>query len=562
MKPLDLLIHNIQLADVVRLRLYSGWVGIANGRFQYVEEGLPPARVQAQHVLDGQGQILAPGLIDSHMHIESSLATPRRFAEAVLPHGTTTVLADPHEIANVLGATGVRYMIEAAQGLPLRVFTAIPSCVPATDELETALGSITARDVRTLARLPGVIALGELMDYQGLARGSRRLADLIEAAREAGLLLEGHTPTLGGTILSDYAAHGITSDHTLSTPEKLLEQLTKGFTVMLQEKSLSAPVVEAVQGLPDRSRVLLVTDDVMPNRLVSGHLSRIVQLAVSLGWPALDALASATLRPAMYLRRPELGLVAPGRKADFLLMETLTAFPPNAVYVEGVEVARNGHPTFALPSPLPAPTGGELKRPVFKPADFQFPITDGSHPTRVIQMNPQNTFTRLETYSLTFKGGEPTDPALSTVAVFQRQGHKPGALGILAGLGLRGGAFASSLAHDSHHLLVVGGATPLLTQAANALLDLGGGMVFTDGEQTLALPLPIAGLISDSPTSKVASAFDGIESALKAHGVNHKNPILFLTLLALTVSPEAKMSDLGLVDVEARRLIPLFEESP
>ncbi|WP_337867855.1 adenine deaminase C-terminal domain-containing protein [Meiothermus sp.] len=562
MKPLDLLIHNVQIADVVRLRLYLGWVGIAQGQFQYVEEGPPPTHLQAQQILDGQGQTLTPGLIDSHMHIESSLATPRRFAEAVLPHGTTSVLADPHEMANVLGAAGVRYMVEAAQGLPLRVFTAIPSCVPATDELETALGSITAEDVRALTQLPGVIALGELMDYQGLARGSQRLKRLIETAREAGLLLEGHTPTLGGTILSDYAAHGITSDHTLSTPEKLLEQLTKGFTVMLQEKSLNAAVVEAVRGLPDRSRVLLITDDVMPNRLVSGHLSRIVQLAISLGWPAMDALASATLRPAMYLRRPELGLIAPGRKADFLLMESLSAFPPRAVYVEGVEVARSGQSTFALPSPLPSPTGGELKRPGFRPEDFQFPIADGSHPTRVIRMNPQNSFTRLETHTTTFKSREPTDPPLATIGVFQRQGHRPGALGLLAGLGLRSGAFASSLAHDSHHLLVVGRSTQRLAQAANALLVLGGGMVFADAEQTLTLPLPIAGLISDAPTSEVAVAFDNIENALRANGVNHKNPVLFLTLLALTVSPEVKMSDLGLVDVEARRIIPLFEQSP
>lgn len=562
MKPLDLLIHNVLIADVVRLRLYPGWVGIAQGQFQYVEEGLPPTQVQAQQNLDGQGQTLAPGLIDSHMHIESSLATPRRFAEAVLPHGTTAVLADPHEMANVLGGAGVHYMVEAAQDLPFRVFTAIPSCVPATDELETALGSITAEDVRALIQLPGVIALGELMDYQGLARGSQRLAQLIEVARESGLLLEGHTPTLGGTVLSDYAAHGITSDHTLSTPEKLLEQLTKGFTVMLQEKSLNASVVEAVQGLPDRSRVLLVTDDVMPNRLVWGHLSRIVQLAVNLGWPALDALASATLRPAMYLRRPELGLIAPGRRADFVLMESLTAFPPRAVYVEGVEVARNGQSAFMLPAPLPAPVGGELKRPGFKPADFQFAIADGAHPTKVIHMNPQNTFTRLKTHPITFKGGEPVNPSLTTVGVFQRQGQKPGALGLLAGLGLRSGAFASSLAHDSHHLLVVGHSAQRLAQAANALLDLGGGMVFTDGEQTLTLPLPIAGLISDAPTLEVAAAFDAIENALRARGVDHKNPVLFLTLLALTVSPEVKMSDLGLVDVEARRIISLFEESP
>lgn len=559
MKSLDLLIHDAQIVDLVRLRTYRGWVGILGDRFQYVEAGEPPAQAQAGRVLDAQGAFLAPGLIDSHMHIESSLATPRRFAQAALPHGTTTVLADPHEIANVLGEAGVRYMLEASRGLPLRIFTAIPSCVPATDNLETALASITAEEVRSLAQVPGVIALGELMDYQGLAQGSGRLEGLMAAAKEAGLLLEGHTPTLGGTVLSDYGAHGITSDHTLSTPEKLEEQLTKGFTVMLQEKSLNPGVVEAVLRLPDRSRVLLITDDVMPNRLVSGQLSRIVQLAVSLGWPVLDALASATLRPATYLRRPELGLIAPGRKADFLLLQELSSFPPKSVYVGGVEVARAGQATFPLPQAPRPPSGGELHRPRFTPADFRFQGVGETQQARVIQMNQSNTFTQLETLPVRFAQGEPTTPELATVAVFQRQGERPAALGLLSGLGLSRGAFASSLAHDSHHLLVVGRSAEIMAQAANALLDLGGGMVFSDGAGLHALPLPIAGLISDAPTPEVAADFDRIESALRASGVSHKNPVLFLTLLALTVSPAAKMSDLGLVDVEARRIVPVFE---
>lgn len=561
MKPLDLLIHNLQIVDVVRLRTYQGWIGVVGGQFQYVEEGEAPSGLEAGTILDGSKAFALPGLIDSHMHMESSLTTPRRFAEAALPHGTTAVLADPHEIANVWGEAGVRYMLEAARGLPMRIFTAIPSCVPATDTLETALGTITTAEVERLAHLPGVIALGELMDYQGLAQGSMRLAGLIATARKAGLLLEGHTPTLGGTVLSDYAAWGITSDHTLASPEKLEEQLTKGFTVMLQEKSLSPEVVEAVLRLPDRSRVLLVTDDVMPNRLVSGHLSRIVERAVALGWPVLDALASATLRPATYLRRSELGLIAPGRAADFALVEKLAQFPPLAVFVGGQEVARQGCFLGILPPSPPPLEGGRPRRTPFKPSDFQFDIPDGTHSARVITMNPLNTFTRLETHSVIFGQGRPSSTELATVAVFQRQGSRPGALGLLAGLGLRQGAFASSLAHDSHNLLVVGVSADLMAQAANALLDSGGGMAFVDDTGLHLLPLPIAGLISDAPSSQVAAQFDRLEAALRTAGVRHQNPVLFLTLLALTVSPQAKMSDLGLVDVENRQLIPLFPET-
>lgn len=561
MKPLDLLVHNAQIADVVRLRLYRGWVGIAQGQFCYVEAGEPPAGVTAQTILDAAGLILAPGLIDAHMHVESSLTSPRRFAEAVIPHGTTAVLADPHEIANVLGARGIRWMMEAAKGLPLRTFTAIPSCVPATDRsLETVLGSISADDVRELAGEPEVIALGELMDYQGLAMGSSQLEGLIAAAREAGLLLEGHTPTLLGPTLSDYTAHGITSDHTLSTPEKLLEQLTKGYTVMLQAKSLNARVVEAVRELPERSRVLLTTDDVMPNQLHRGHMSSLIQMVTELGWDPMDALASATLRPATYLRRSELGVVAPGRRADFLLLEGLTAFPPAAVYVDGQKVAEGGTSLFDLPPPPTPPVGGELRRRPFRPADFHFQVSDGPQTVNLMAMNQSNTFTALETRSVRFVNGQPeTGENLMTVAVLMRQGDGPAALGLLANYGLSEGAFASTLAHDSHNFIVAGRSAEAMAEAANRVLELGGGMSLVAGDQTYDLALPIVGLLSDEPVAATGAQFERMEQALRQRGVRHAYPVLFLTLLALTVSPAVKMSDRGLVDVERRRLMRVLE---
>lgn len=557
MKPLDLLITQVRVADVVRQRLFEGWVGIRDGHFQYVEVGHPPVGLEASQRLDGEGQILAPGLIDAHMHIESSLLTPRRFAQSVLPHGTTAVLADPHEIGNVLGEAGVRWMIEASRGLPLEVFTAIPSCIPATDKtLETALGVLDAAEVERLAGLPGVIALGELMDYQGLAAGSVRLEGIIAAARRHGLLLEGHTPTLGGTVLSDYAAHGITSDHTLSTPDKLLEQLSKGFTVMLQAKSLNTEVVQAVQALPDRSRVLLVTDDVMPNRLVQAHLSGIYRRALELGWEPLDALASATLRPASYLRQSQLGLIAPGRQATFVLLSSLENWPPNAVFVRGQPVASQGQSTCDLAQSPPLPRGGEITRPL--PARLSFGVADGTHTVRLMAMNQINTFTLLEEAPVAFADGWPLESQeLAVVAVLTRQGDQPAALGLLKGLGLRQGAFASSLAHDSHPLLAVGSDPQLMTRALEQVCQIGGGMVFVTPQASYSLSLPIAGLISDASLEEVAPQFEAIEAAIRAQGVTHLNPVLFLTLLALTVSPTVKMSDRGLVDVEARRLVSL-----
>lgn len=559
MKTLDLLIKNVRIADVVRLRLYQGWVGIIAGRFQYVEPGEAPANIQARQTLDGQNAVLAPGLIDAHMHIESSLITPRRFAQAVLPFGTTTILQDPHEIANVQGEAGVRYMMQAAMGLPLRIFTAIPSCIPATDEtIETAYGRITAEEVQSLSQDPSVIALGELMDYQGLAAGSTRLSGLIEAAKQAGLMLEGHTPTLGGTVMSDYASYGITSDHTLYTADKLNEQLTKGFSVMIQAKSLTPEVVDAVRALRERSRVLLITDDVMPNWLERGHLSSVMEQAVSLGWEPMDALASATLRPAMYLHQKDLGLIAPGRHADFMLLEDLTQFPPKAVYSGGIKVAEDGKALFALPPSPQPPTGGEFDRPAFSAADFRFAVPDGLHPANIISMNQKNTFTLKEHRSVRFTKGQPVaEENLATIGVFLRQGEKPGALGLLAGLGLREGGFASSSAHDSHQLIVVGNNPAQMAEAANWVREMGGGIAFVSPDAKVSLALPIAGLISDEPISQVAAQFNQIEAALQAQGVKHAYTVLFLTLLALTVSPTIKMSDKGLVDVEQRQLIPV-----
>ncbi|MDB5045154.1 MAG: Adenine deaminase [Deinococcus sp.] len=555
---LDLLLTQARVFDVTRNRTFTGWLGIRGGRFQYVEEGDAPSDLQALETRDLQGARVVPGLIDAHMHIESSLLTPRRFAEAVLPHGTTTVMTDPHELANVLGAAGVTYTLEASEALPLRVYVAVPSCVPATSaELETALGHIGVEDVRRLALHPRVLALGEVMDYQGLAAGITQLPALIEAAQDAGLLVEGHTPTLGGLVLSDYTAYGILSDHTLSTPQKLLEQLSKGYTVMLQEKSLNAEVVQAVLDLPDRSRVLLVTDDVMPNRLQAGHLSRLVNLAASLGWPLVDAVAAASLRPAMYLGLRHVGLLAPGRAADLCVLAPGEAFDVEETYVAGTLVARQGR-CLAEFSPVAAPGGGQLSRPEIAASELQFRVPDGLHLTHVLTCNTRNTFTVLDTGPVPFRGGWPDDSALNAVAVFTRQGSAPPGLGLLRGFGLQTGAFASTLAHDSHNLLVVGQSREDMLTAARTLQRAGGGMVYVCGDDIIHLPLEVAALISDAPLGEVAEQFEAIEAALRRGGVTHLNPVLFLTILPLTVSPQVKVSDRGLVDVERRTLLPLF----
>jgi adenine deaminase len=583
----DVLVHGAELVDVVTLSTYRGWFTVAGGRFVEVEAGDPPSaeELPARERIDLGGAIVQPGLIDVHMHIESSLVTPRRFAEAALPWGTTTVLQDPHEVANVWGAAGIRWMVRASQGLPLRVLSAVSSCIPATSpDIETPNASIRPEDVAALAREPGVVALGEVMDFQGLVDGDPHLVAIVRAGAAAGLSLEGHVPTLSGPALSRYVAHGIRSDHTLTTPAKLREQLRKGLWVMVQEKSLTAEVVEAIMALPDRSRVLLITDDVMPNRLTSGHLSRLIEVAVAQGWDPLDALAAATLRPASYLGLRDLGAIAPGHHADYLVMGALNRFPPRQVIAAGRVVAEDGR---ARPVVATTPEAPVSAAPFAVDAvdEALLALPTGAGPrrvrARVIVVNQVNSFTRLEERDVDVVDGVPAIDAasvadgapvadgasvaddLALALVIPRaalQGSAPERLevGLVAGLGLRRGGWASSFAHDSHNVFVLGRTPAAMASALGAMLAAGGGMAFApgDGGPAEVLPLPLAGLLSDDPIDEVSERFDAIERALRAAGVSVRNPVLLLTLLPLTVSPDWKLSDKGVVDVARRRVLP------
>ncbi len=566
----DLLVHGAELVDVVTQTTYRGWFAVQDGRFVEVEAGEPPSSeaLPARERVDVRGATVQPGLLDVHMHIESSLVTPRRFAEAALPHGTTTILQDPHEVANVAGAAGIRWMVRASQGLPQRILSAISSCVPTTTaDVETPNASIRPEDVTELAREPGVVALGELMDFQGLVDGDPHLLAMVRAASDAGLSLEGHVPTLTGPDLSRYVARGVRSDHTLSTPAKLREQLRKGLWVMLQEKSLTPDVVAAVMALPDRSRVLLITDDVMPNRLTSGHLSRLVEIAVAQGWEPLDAIAAATLRPATYLGLHDLGVLAPGAKADWLVTEAVAVYPPHQVVVGGSIVAEGGRARAvdATTPPPPASTRFGVKT---VPAErLGLPTGRGSATVRarVLVVNAVNSYTRLDEREVSVVDAAPVDEDLALALVIPRAAlATPEALpdrfevGLVAGFGLTRGAWASSFAHDSHNVFVFGRTPEAMAEALAAMLEVGGGMAFApdDGGPPLVLPLPLLGLLSDDPIDVVAERFDALERGLRAAGASVKHPVLLLTLLPLTVSPDWKISDKGIVDVARRRVLP------
>ena len=561
----DTLLVHARIADVFRYRLFEGWIGIRDGRFIAVEAGSVPQGIRAAEVQDLAGRLVMPGLIDSHLHIESSLLTPRRFAEAVLPFGTTTILSDPHEVGNVAGEDGVKWMIAASQDLPLRIYHSIPSCVPATSpEIEWTHEVFDAATIRSLATQPSVIALGEVMDYRGLLGPNERLQAIVQAARENNLLIEGHIPTLAGTELSQYLAHGISSDHTLTFAAKIQEQISKGLAVMLQTKSVTAENVTAVAQLPDRSQIILITDDIEPSLLIDGHLSRIVALAIECGMPPLEAIAAATIRPARYLGLRDHGAIAPGFLADFLVMDDITAFPPAQVYVGSQCVASAGAMTAAITRENPAQPDYPGIPGSFAPGDFKLDSNGASgvvHAQVVALQNKHSTLTRLEQKAVRLQDGHmlfQDDDGLALASVIARD-ESSRAVGLIANTGLCQGAWASSVAHDCHNLLVIGRSPAAMAQAANAVHAIGGGVaVAMDRGIEASLRLPYFGLLSDEPVAEVAQGLAAVEDAMRRIGAYQTRPFLTFSIMSLSVSPYAKFTDRGLVDTESRQLIRPF----
>ena len=561
----DLLLVHARIADVFRYRLFEGWIGIRDGRFITVEAGSVPQGIRATETHDLAGRIVMPGLIDSHMHIESSLLTPRRFAEAVLPFGTTTILSDPHEVGNVAGEDGVKWMIAASQDLPLRIYHSIPSCVPATSpEIEWTHEVFDAATIRRLATQPSVIALGEVMDYRGLLGPNERLQAIVQAARENNLLIEGHIPTLSGIELSQYLAHGISSDHTLTFAAKIQEQISKGLAVMLQTKSVTPENVAVVAQLPNRSQIILITDDIEPSLLTDGHLSRIVALAIECGMPPLEAIAAATIRPARYLGLRDHGAIAPGFLADFLVMDDIAAFPPAQVFVGGQRVAQAGAMAAAITRENPVQPDYPGIPGSFAAGDFKLDSNgaSGSVQAQVVALqNKHSTLTKLEQMAVRLQDGHvlfQVNDGLALASVIARD-ESSRTVGLIADTGLRHGAWASSVAHDCHNLLVIGRSPEAMAKAANAVHAMGGGVaVATHGGVKASLWLPYFGLLSDEPVAAVAQGLVAVEDAMRRIGAHQTRPFLTFSIMSLSVSPYAKFTDRGIVDTESRQLIRPF----
>jgi adenine deaminase len=554
--PADLLIRNTRLVNVFAGEVIDCDIAVVDG---YVA-GF--GACDARRTVDLQNRYLAPGFIDAHVHIESAMVGPAQFARAVLPRGTTAVVADPHEIANVRGLDGIAYMLDASRHLALSVFFSLPSCVPATP-LESAGAVLEADALAPLMTHPRVVALGEMMNFPGVISGDSGVLAKLDLAAGAGKPVDGHAPGVRGRALNAYLAAGIGSDHECTSIAEAAEKLAGGMYIMVREGSGARNLDALLPLITPRSarRMMWCTDDRHPHDLLAeGHIDGMVRRAVRAGLDPVTAIQMATLNPADYFGLKALGAVAPGRRADFVILDDLADPVVRQVYAAGRQVAEDG---VLIDAAVPEKMHAAPSRLNVDPLALDFSIPARGRTMRVIEAVPDQIVTRAAVDAPTIRDGlAVADPRrdLLKIVVVERH-HATGRMGrgFIRGFGLTRGALAATVAHDSHNLIAVGAVDADLRAAAAHLVSLGGGLVVVaDGRVTADLPLPIAGLMSDRPVEAVRDRLDDLLAAARQLGCLLPDPFMTLSFMALPVIPALKLTDRGLVDVERFEIVPLF----
>ncbi|HCW82451.1 MAG: adenine deaminase [Planktotalea sp.] len=549
-------------------------LAIADGRFAYCGPDADHCIGPDTEVIDAQGRYMIPGLCDGHMHIESGMLTPAEFTRAVIPHGTTSMFTDPHEIANVLGLAGVRLMHDEAMMQPINVFTQMPSCAPSAPGLETTGFEISADDVAEAMAWPGIIGLGEMMNFPGVVNGDPQMLAEIAATQNAGKTVGGHyaSPDLGPAFHA-YAAGGPADDHEGTCEADAIARTRQGMRHMMRLGSAWYDVESQItavteKGLDPRG-FILCTDDSHSGTIVNeGHMNRVVRHAIECGCDPLIALQMATINTATHfgLER-ELGSIAPGRRADVILTSDLKTLPIEHVIARGQTVARMGICEVECPHlDWPRHARSTVHMGPAKSADaFKISAPDGANSVRanVIGVVENQAPTKALKADLPVTNGlVETTGDICQIALVERHCATGGVVnGFVSGFGYSGKmAIASTVAHDSHHMIVVGTDREMMAAAANRLSNVGGGIsVWKDGAELALVELPIAGLMSDEPAKDVARKADQMVRAMHDCGCTLNNAYMQHSLLALVVIPEIRISDLGLVDVTKFQLTPLFE---
>ncbi|MEW6568312.1 MAG: adenine deaminase [Chloroflexota bacterium] len=574
--PADLVLRRgrwvcVQSGEVIR----ETDIAVRGERIAYVGPDARHTIGEHTQVVEADGRYLVPGLLDGHLHVESGMLTVTEFVRAVLPHGTTGMFVDPHEIANVFGLKGVRMMVDEAALQPIHVWVQVPSCVPSAPGLETAGASIGPDEVAEAMTWPGVIGLGEMMNFPGAARSNPALHAEMAETRSAGKVIGGHYASADlGLPFHGYLASGPEDDHEGTRLEDAVARIRQGMKVMMRQGSAWHDVAAQVKAVTERGldprHFLLVTDDCHSETLVrEGHMDRVVRVALAEGVPPMVALQMATLNAAEHFGvARDVGQIAPGRFADILVVQDLEELAIDAVYARGRLAAESGRVVIDLPHfPYPSEVRASVRLPRPLTADdFVLPSpADGPLQAHVIGVIENQAPTRHLLLSVRAAGGQVgVDAArdLAKVALAERhRGTGQVQVGLVQGFGLNPGcAVGSTVAHDSHHMLLVGTDEASMAVAGNDLARIGGGQVVVRNQEVIArLELPIAGLMSDEPAASVAEKAAGILDGFRQCGCHLNNPNMQLSLLALVVIPELRISDRGLVDVKRFEVIPVLE---
>ncbi len=553
--PADLVLKNARVVNVFTGQIQECHIAILETRIIGLGD------YSGREELDLRGRYVCPGFIDAHVHIESAMVPPNEYARMVVPRGTTTVIADPHEIANVLGLEGIRYMLDMAKYNPLSVYIMAPSCVPSTDK-ETTGAALYWYDLQTLLHEEYVLGLGEMMNYHGLINGQPEVLDRLRAFQ--GRIKDGHAPGLQGKGLMAYAAANIGSDHECITPEEALRKLELGMFIFLREATTARNLRDVLPIVNEHTsrRLCFCSDDRVPADIMDeGHIDHMIRVAIAEGVDLVTAIRMATLNPSEYFQLHDRGAVAPARRADLVVFSDLKRPYAEMVFRNGKLVARDGQ---AMPWVRPKP------RPVLRSsvnvnwAKTTLRVPANGRRVRVLGIVPGQIVTEHLIEEMPNRDGEivsDVERDILKLAVVERHlATGRVGLGFVKGLGLREGAVASSVAHDHHNIVVTGVDDLSMMTAIQATVAAQGGLTVASGNTVLAqLPLPIAGLMSDQPFETVRRQMDEVTEAARKLGCRLHDPFMTLSFLALPVIPALKLTDHGLVDVERNEVVSLFE---
>jgi adenine deaminase len=564
----DLIIKNVQVFNAYYKKFLNRDVAVIEGKVFHLSE-VGSMELHSEKVVDGNGKYLIPGLIDIHMHIESSMTTPIEFAKAVVSHGVTTVVADPHEIANVFGLEGIEAMTAVKCNDLVDIFYGIPSSVPSTSlELETSGGNIDVEQVESLLKMEDIVCLGEVMNFKELVLNkSSKINNIINFIREKSpdLVIEGHCPRIAGLELSKYIYSGVDGDHTHQTVQSLEEKIQSGMFIEIQEKSMTKENIDYLIENNLYEHFCLVTDDVMADNLIHGHLNGLVKKAVKMGMSQEMALYVSTYTPARRMKLLDRGSIAPGKKADFILLDNIENFSICAVYKNGVEVTEEIINKYNdSSSSFPAHFYNSVKLQKLSSLDFSVSAPEGGTEAlcRIMKVQSGSTFTEEIFDNIDVDNGELKwqISKYCLISVFERYNkNRSRAYGLVGGDVINRGAVATTYAHDSHNLIVMGKSAEDMAMAANWVTENKGGIcVVEEGKVLTSLELPVGGILSEEPITILAEKLKAVREALKSLGYNHNNEIMSLSTLSLIVSPALKISDKGLIKVNNQEIVSLF----